>query len=131
MLSMITWLRWCLLGSSTGNLPFFSDTVILAFNILRSLHSGMHLCVYFKEKKRKSPPSLCLYSNKPNLFFYNIHFATQLVWKKIKYLVLWPHNKNHNSGARQCGQCLEARNLWIWSVADVDVNHWARHISEI
>lgn len=36
----------------------------------------------------------------------------------------------HENGTT-CGLYLEARNLFTWSVADVGINFWARHMTEI
>ena len=39
----------------------FSDMVILTFSNLRSLHGGMHLCVFQGEKKEEPPFSLFVF----------------------------------------------------------------------
>ena len=39
----------------------FSDTVTLTFSNLRSLHGGMHLCVFQGEKKEQPPFSLLVF----------------------------------------------------------------------
>ena len=39
----------------------FFDTVTLTFSNLRSLHGGMHLCVFQGEKKEQPPFSLLVF----------------------------------------------------------------------
>ena len=68
----------------------FSDMVILTFSNLRSLHGGMHLCVFQGEKKEEPPFSLFVFKFvvRISIFIWQTEFM--IIHNKSIFLMLIP-----------------------------------------